>query len=291
MKKTMTVAAIAALGTIAAPMASATFDPNNPWHWDHVSKSAHLESQVSDYWNGGWCDHGQPASAYALRTTDGTTKTVYLDDWGLVQKGDDNKLVNQRRTVKVTPRGVVIPVPWPAAGKSIYGSVESRVSFSPDDVSGVMDLSAINPESCKGLPNHIPGLPKTWEGPTKPAPTPTKPVPKPTTPVPTRTTKPAPKPAKPRPTHPTVPTTSGHTTTASAPGKPRQTARPAPVTSAAMPTHTTTMPPQATHPGVGPKVDTDWVSSSDHATGLAVGGAIGALALLGGGTVVARRRR
>ncbi|WP_074046181.1 MULTISPECIES: hypothetical protein [Dermacoccus] len=108
------------------------------------------------------------------------------------------------------------------------------------------------PSSCAGLPTVLPVT--DWSAAGKPTaqPVPTKPAP----------TKPAP--TKPAPTKP-------------APTKPAPT-KPAPTT------------PAPTTTGQGPKVETDRVVTNQNDTTAAAAG-LGALALAGGGLVVARRAR
>ena len=108
------------------------------------------------------------------------------------------------------------------------------------------------PSSCAGLPTVLPFT--DWSAAGKPTaqPVPTKPAP--TKPAPTQPAPTKPAPTKPAPTKP-APTTSAPTTT-----------------------------------GQGPKVETDRVVTNQNDTTAAAAG-LGALALAGGGLVVARRAR
>lgn len=259
MKKTMTLAGVAVLGTIAAPIASAA-EAYPAWQPLGHSGTVQVESSSSLQY-GGWCQNGKPASALAIRTTSGT-KTLHIFYTTL----ENDEVMGTEQTVVATTAGQVIAVPYAGSNVLVFVDVSTTASEANSFTPGA---SVRTPEKCGALPKRMPPLPTSW-APGKPMPT------------------------KPAPTDATMPPKPGHpTTTAPAPTKPvppHTTAQPVPVTSTAMPTHTTTMPSQPAKPGTGPKVDTDQVDSNNPLE-LGLGAGIGALALVGGGTVVARRRR
>lgn len=300
MKKFASIAAATVLAGLATPALATNASaagPTPPWQIPDSAQG--VQWTIHDFYDhGGWCDNGQPNSAWAIRSTDGKTHKLTIEDY----YNDGKRFTSAVRTITVTPAGSVY------AGLGRGSRPAETIKLWP----GVNGLgpSLMNPESCAGLQNHLPANP--WGSvtptpkPTKttPAPKPTKttPAPKPTkttpAPKPTKTTtapkpsttKPTPKPTKPGGTH-TVPAPSKPTHTAPVPAHTSTATAPAPVTSTSMPTAPAAHTTAPAKPGTGPKVDTDQVGSNNNATELSLAAGIGALALVGGGTVVARRRR